>query len=79
MYAIRSYYEPEHNQVILEDGTHLEYRQLVVAPGLKLDWDAVEGLRETLGKNGVTSNYRFDYAPYTWEMVKKLRTSYNFV
>jgi len=64
--------EPDHNQVILEDGSRLEYRQLVVAPGLKLDWDAVEGLRESLGKNGVTSNYRFDYAPYTWELVKKL-------
>ena len=66
-------FEPEKNQVVLEDGSHLEYRQLVVAPGLKLDWDAVEGLRESLGKNGVTSNYRFDYAPYTWELVKKLR------
>ncbi len=67
-------FEPERNQVILEDGSRLEYRQLVVAPGLKLDWDAVEGLRESLGKNGVTSNYRFDYAPYTWELVKKLRS-----
>lgn len=67
-------FEPERNHVILEDGSHLEYRQLVVAPGLKLDWDAVEGLHESLGKNGVTSNYRFDYAPYTWELVKKLRS-----
>jgi sulfide:quinone oxidoreductase len=46
----------------------------VVAPGLKLDWDAVEGLQESLGKNGVTSNYRFDYAPYTWELVKKIQS-----
>ena len=67
-------FEPERNQVILEDGSRLQYRQMVVAPGLKLDWDAVEGLRESLGKNGVTSNYRFDYAPYTWELVKKLQS-----
>ena len=67
-------FRPQKNQVVLEDGSHLEYRQLVVAPGLKLDWDAVEGLRESLGKNGVTSNYRFDYAPYTWELVKNLRS-----
>jgi sulfide:quinone oxidoreductase len=40
---------------------------------LKLDWDAVEGLREGLGKNGVTSNYQFDLAPYTWELVKTTR------
>ena len=69
-------FEPEKNHVVLEDGSHLEYRQLVVAPGLKLDWDAVEGLRESLGKNGVTSNYRFDYAPYTWELVKNLRSGH---
>ncbi len=74
MEAAVSSFDPERNQVTLEDGSRLEYRQLVVAPGLKLDWDAVEGLRESLGKNGVTSNYRFDYAPYTWEMVKKLRS-----
>jgi len=65
-------FTPEKNQVTLEDGSRIGYRQLVVAPGLKLDWDAVEGLQETLGKNGVTSNYRFDYAPYTWELVKNL-------
>jgi len=74
MEAAVSSFDPERNQVTLEDGSRLEYRQLVVAPGLKLDWDAVEGLRESLGKNGVTSNYRFDYAPYTWELVKKLRS-----
>jgi sulfide:quinone oxidoreductase len=72
--AAAASFEPEHNQITLEDGSRLGYRQLVVAPGLKLDWDAVEGLRESLGKNGVTSNYRFDYAPYTWELVKKLRS-----
>jgi sulfide:quinone oxidoreductase len=48
-------------------------QRLIVAPGLKLDWDAVEGLPETLGRNGVTSNYRYDLAPYTWELVKGLK------
>lgn len=67
-------FEPGHNQVILEDGSRLGYRQLVVTPGLKLDWGAVEGLREGLGRNGVTSNYRFDYAPYTWQLVNSLRS-----
>lgn len=67
-------FSPERNRITLEDGSRVGYRQLVVAAGLKLDWDAVEGLRENLGKNGVTSNYRFDYAPYTWELVKNLRS-----
>jgi sulfide:quinone oxidoreductase len=51
----------------------VKYDRLVVCAGLKLDWDKVEGLRETLGRNGVTSNYRYDLAPYTWEMVKSLK------
>jgi sulfide:quinone oxidoreductase len=45
-----------------------------VAPGLKLDWDAIEGLPETLGRNGVTSNYRYDLAPYTWKLVKGMKS-----
>jgi sulfide:quinone oxidoreductase len=66
-------FEPESNAVILESGERVGYRALVAAPGIKLDWAAVEGLPETLGKNGVTSNYRFDLAPYTWRLVQDWR------
>lgn len=66
-------FDPEHNQVILEDGTRIGYKVLITSPGLKLNWDGVEGLKETLGKNGVTSNYLFDMAPYTWELVQSLK------
>jgi sulfide:quinone oxidoreductase len=66
-------FEPEHNQVVLEDGEYVGYRTLVVSPGLELHWDGVEGLRDTLGRNGVTSNYQFEMAPYTWELVQALR------
>jgi len=66
-------FEPEHNRVTLENCRPVHYRRLVVTPGLKLDWQAVEGLAETLGQNGVTSNYRYDLAPYTWELVRNLR------
>lgn len=66
-------FAPETNEVILEDGKRIAYRALVAAPGIKLDWAAIEGLPETLGKNGVTSNYRFDLAPYTWQLVREFR------
>jgi len=46
---------------------------LIVCPGLKLDWAAIDGLEETLGRNGVTSNYRYDLAPYTWKLVQELK------
>jgi sulfide:quinone oxidoreductase len=66
-------FEPDNNQVILEGCRVVKYKQLVVCPGLKLDWQGIEGLNETLGRNGVTSNYRFDLAPYTWELVQQLK------
>jgi len=66
-------FEPERDAVILDGCRVVKYRQLVVCPGLKLDWHGIEGLSETLGRNGVTSNYRYDLAPYTWELVQKLR------
>ena len=66
-------FRPEQNQVVLEDGETVGYRALVVAPGLKLDWDSIEGARESLGRNGVTSNYRFDLSAYTWELVQGLK------
>jgi sulfide:quinone oxidoreductase len=66
-------FQPASNTVFLEDGRAVRYEKLVVAPGLKLDWDGVEGLVEALGRNGVTSNYRYDLAPYTWDLVQKTR------
>ena len=66
-------FEPEANQVRLADGSAVSYQQLIVCPGLRLAWDKVDGLSETLGRNGVSSNYRFDLAPYTWELVRGLK------
>jgi sulfide:quinone oxidoreductase len=64
---------PEQNILLLDGCRHVKYQQLVVCPGIKLDWDKIEGLSETLGRNGVTSNYRFDLAPYTWELVQSFK------
>jgi len=66
-------FEPKNNAVILDGCRVIKYDRLVVAPGLKLDWDAVEGLSDTLGRNGVTSNYRYDLAPYTWQLVQEMK------
>lgn len=66
-------FRPDDNAVMLDDGTRIAYQRLIVCPGLKLNWDGIEGLSETLGRNGVTSNYRADLAPYTWELVKQMK------
>ncbi|ATJ83850.1 FAD-dependent oxidoreductase [Halomonas beimenensis] len=64
--------DPGAREVVLGDGRRLGYTRLVVAPGLVIDWGAIEGLEATLGQHGVTSNYRFDLAPYTWSLVQSL-------
>ncbi|MFP3900834.1 MAG: FAD-dependent oxidoreductase [Acidimicrobiia bacterium] len=62
--------DPEARRVELNDGTTVGYDVLVVCPGLQLDWDRLPGVTETLGRNGVSSNYQRDLAVRTWEMIR---------
>ena len=66
-------FAPEANEVVLDDGRRRGYSTLVAAPGLKLDWETVPGLKEALGKDGVTSNYKEGMAAYTFELVQALK------
>lgn len=66
-------FDPANDRVALADGRVIGYRALIVCPGLKLDWDAILGLAAALGSDGVTSNYRYDLAPYTDRLVRRFR------
>lgn len=66
-------FDPENNLVLLEDGPSIGYDYLVVAPGIQLNWDEIAGLKETLGKNGVCSNYSYETAPYTFECIQQFK------
>jgi sulfide:quinone oxidoreductase len=66
-------FDPESNSVTLDDKSTIGYDYLVVAPGIQLNWHEVKGLKETLGKNGVCSNYSFQTAPYTFECIRNLK------
>jgi sulfide:quinone oxidoreductase len=61
---------PDANLVALQDGEVISYQLLVVCPGLQLDWGKVDGLQETLCKNGVCSNYSAASAEYTWDCIR---------
>ncbi|MGE0772683.1 MAG: FAD-dependent oxidoreductase [Cyclobacteriaceae bacterium] len=65
--------DPDNNSVVLDNGDSITYDYMVAAPGIQLDWHKIKGLKETLGKNGVTSNYRFELAPYTYECLKNYK------
>jgi sulfide:quinone oxidoreductase len=71
--AVQSF-RPEENKIELLDGVVLGYDYLIVAPGIQLNWKEIKGLEETLGKNGVCSNYDFRYTDYTYECVKNTRS-----
>lgn len=66
-------FQPERNELTLKSGSIFSYDYLILAPGIQLNWGAIKGLPETIGKNNVTSNYSFDYAPYTFECIKAMK------
>ncbi|MCM2131941.1 NAD(P)/FAD-dependent oxidoreductase [Larsenimonas rhizosphaerae] len=63
---------PRRGWVILASGMRLHYRCLVVAVGMVMNWKGVEGLEETLGDHGVTSNYRPGLAAYTCSLITSM-------
>lgn len=66
-------FQPEQNTVTLRSGDTISYDYLVVCPGLQLDWDKIEGLKETLNKNNVCSNYSPETVEYTWECIQNIK------
>lgn len=66
-------FSPEENSVQLDNNETVTYDFLVVAAGIQLNWGEIKGLKETIGKNNVCSNYSFDYAPYTFECLKNMK------
>ena len=64
---------PDEHLVRLSDRRMVHYEFLVACPGLKVDWGKIAGLEDTLGKNGVCSNYRADSAEYTWRLIQDFR------
>lgn len=63
--------DPDKMEVILKNGDKVEYEYLIVAPGIQINLDGIEGLKEAFGKNGVCSNY-ID-PDYTWEVLKNFK------
>jgi sulfide:quinone oxidoreductase len=61
---------PEENLLVTAKGMSVRYDYLVVAAGIHVAWEKIKGLRETLGKNGVCSNYSYDLVDSTWENIR---------
>ncbi|MEJ2005603.1 MAG: FAD/NAD(P)-binding oxidoreductase [Cyclobacteriaceae bacterium] len=66
--------DPDNNSVTTSEKGKLTYDYLVVAAGIQYNWEAIPGLKEALGKRGVTSNYEKDMTTYTWELLQKTKS-----
>jgi sulfide:quinone oxidoreductase len=66
-------FDPENNAVTLESGKRVTYEYLVIAPGIQCDWQRVAGLEQALGRPNVSSNYRYELTPKTWDMIRSFR------
>src|SRR5690606_14008938 len=64
---------PDDDAVLTTTGRRVHYRCLVLAPGIQIDWDAVDGLTEALGSGGVCSNYSYETVDQTWAAIRSFR------
>lgn len=64
-------FDPENNALNTRDAGTLTYDYLVVSPGLQMDLDGIEGLREALDTPDVCSNYVDPNK--TWEVIRKFK------
>lgn len=64
-------FEPEANIVKTANGDEIEYQFLVVAPGLVMAPELVEGLSEAMDKGMVCSNYTDP--KHTWEVLQNFK------
>ena len=67
-------FDPAHNQVSLQSGGRVSYDFLIVAVGIKLNWEAIKGLTvEQIGRDGVCSNYLYDGCEGTWRTLREFQ------
>lgn len=65
---------PDRNAVVLADGTELSYETLVLAPGIRVDVEAIPGLAEALKEDPrVSTNYLFETAEKTYRAIQAFR------
>lgn len=64
---------PESKYVATRSGAHISYDFLIVAPGLESNWDAIAGLREAVGNGSVSTNYTYESAPQTWDLIRNFK------
>lgn len=66
-------FAPGSNELTTRDSKTITYDYLIVAPGIQVNWDQIKGLKESVGKDGVCSNYSIDTVESTWEFIRGMK------
>ncbi|MCL6489512.1 MAG: NAD(P)/FAD-dependent oxidoreductase [Alicyclobacillus mali] len=66
-------FRPEQGEIELASGAALSYDALVVSMGIQMDWNKIKGLEGNIGRNGICSNYTYEYVQTTWSALQKFR------
>ncbi|MBX3438496.1 MAG: NAD(P)/FAD-dependent oxidoreductase [Planctomycetaceae bacterium] len=64
---------PYQNSLRTRDGKTITYDWLVIAAGLQINWDKIPGLKASVGKDGVCSNYSYETVDSTWAAIRNFR------
>lgn len=66
-------FEPEQNEIVLGNGERVAYEHLVVAPGVKVDFNSVKGLPEALADEArnVSSIYGYDSVDKVYRTIER--------
>eukprot|EP01091_Cochliopodium_minus_P011839 TRINITY_DN345_c0_g1_i6.p1 TRINITY_DN345_c0_g1~~TRINITY_DN345_c0_g1_i6.p1 ORF type:complete len:421 (+),score=134.37 TRINITY_DN345_c0_g1_i6:49-1311(+) len=67
-------FDPEQNTVITDKNEKIKYDVLIVTTGMEIKPETIKGLPESLGKNGVCTNYMYDYVDFTWKFLQEMKS-----
>jgi sulfide:quinone oxidoreductase len=65
--------DPDEQTVSTDRRSRIGYVRLIVCPGIQLDWHKVPGMAEGINTLQISSNYRYNLAPKTWELIHGMR------
>jgi sulfide:quinone oxidoreductase len=65
--------QPDANAVVLESGDRVTFDQLIVCPGIQLDWGRVPGLAEAMQTPAAASHYEFELAQKASLLLRDLK------
>ncbi|HVB29551.1 MAG TPA: FAD/NAD(P)-binding oxidoreductase [Terriglobia bacterium] len=65
--------DPERQAIRTQSGATVSYDFLVVAVGIQLNWEAIPGLKRAIDRGDASSNYDYELAPKTWNLIKNFK------